>query len=81
MGKETLADKLAKKTFESETIQKNWRGHMLAFGPLLEQAFEENYQAKVHLTAALNYISRRDVKAGFEKLKILSKYCKCDADQ
>ena len=80
MKKETLADKLAKKSFESESFQKSWRVHMQAFGPILEPAFAEDYQSRIHLTAALNHISRREVQAGFDKLKSLKNACQCDAD-
>ena len=80
MKKETLADKLAKKSFMSEAVQKSWKVHMDMFGPILEPAFKEDYQSKVHLGAALNLISRKDVKKGFEKLVKLEKKCANDAD-
>ena len=69
MGKKTLADKMAEKSFKSAAFQKSWQVHMNAFGPILEPAFKENYQARVHLTAALNEISGGKLKKGFEKLK------------
>ena len=81
MKKETLADKLAKKTFFSEDFQKSWGVHMQAFGPILEPAFAEDYQTRIHLTAALNRISRRDVQGGFDKLKSIQKKCVTDADK
>lgn len=81
MKKETLADKLAKKTFFGKDFQKSWAVHMQAFGPILEPAFAENYQARVHLTAALNRISQRDIRGGMEKLKGLQKYCETNADK
>ena len=64
MGKLSLAEKLAKKSFESDAIQKSWQVHLQMFGPILEPAFAGSYQARVHLTAALNHISTRDLKAG-----------------
>ena len=81
MKKETLADKMAKKVFLGKDFQKSWAVHMQAFGPILEPAFEENYQAKVHLTAALNKISQRDIRGGMEKLKEVQKYCETNADK
>ena len=80
MKKETLADKMAKKSFYSEAIQQSWNVHMQVFKPILEPAFKEDYQSKIHLTAALNFISRKDVKKGFDKLRKLEKACKNDAD-
>ena len=44
MKKETLAEKFARKSFESASFQKNWQIHMQAFGPILEPAFSENFQ-------------------------------------
>ena len=81
MAKLTLAEKLAKKTFESDMFQKSWQVHLQTFGPLLEPAFTDSYQARVHLTAALNLISRQDLKGGLEKLKELQKYVETDADK
>ncbi len=81
MKKETIADKLARKSFESEAFQKSWRTHMIAFGPILVPAFPDDYQAKVHLAAALNKISTRDIKGGLDKLKVVQKYCQSNADK
>lgn len=81
MKKLSLADKLAKKAFEGADCQKSWAVHMAAFGPILEPAFAENYQARVHLTAALNLISGRQIAKGLDKLKQLQKYCETDADK
>ncbi len=81
MKKETIADKLARKSFESAAFQKSWRTHMAAFGPILVPAFPEDYQAKVHLAAALNKISSRDIKGGLDKLKVVQKYCQTNADK
>jgi len=81
MAKLPLADKLAKKTFESAKFQQSWSVHMQTFGSLLKPAFTENYQAKVHLTAALNLISSRQIAQGFQKLKELRKFCETDADK
>lgn len=80
MKKETLAEKLAKKSFESTAVQKSWQEHMKAFGPILEPAFTDDYQAKVDLTAALNHISRRDIVKGLKKLQAVETHCVTDAD-
>lgn len=80
MKKETLADKLARKSFESATIQESWQFHARAFGPLLTESFPENYQAKVHLCAALNRISRREGEAGRKKLMELRKHLELPMD-
>lgn len=80
MNKQTIVDKLAKKSFESAAVQKSWQAHMQAFGPILEPAFAENYQARIDLTSALNDISKRDLEKGFQKLKSIQKYCITDDD-
>ena len=81
MKKETLADKFARKSFESAGIQKSWQMHMQAFGPILGPAFPENFQARIHLTNALNHISTRDIRTGLKKLRLVEKFCETDADK
>ena len=81
MKKMTLADKLAKKAFESAAIQKSWQGHLQAFGPIMESAFVDDYQTKTHLCAALNFISNRDFEKGLKKLQPLQEKCETDADK
>lgn len=81
MQKETMAEKLARKAFESGKVQQSWTVHMQAFGPILEPAFAGDYQTRVDLTAALNMISRRDLKGGLDKLKRIQTKCVTDADK
>lgn len=81
MKKETLADKLARKSFESIQFQQSWQVHMRSFGPIMAPAFEDNYQAKVHLCAGLNHISRKQIPQGLAKLSGLDKYVQTDADK
>lgn len=80
MAKQSFAEKLAERSFRSARIQNDWNMHMQAFGPILELAFTESYQAKVHLTAALSALSNHRFKATLNKLKTLQSYCKTDAD-
>ena len=51
-----------------EKIKMNWEVHRQAFGPILEPAFQENQEVRLKLCAALNYISRREVKKGYDIL-------------
>lgn len=81
MKKLSLADKMAKKSFESDQFQKSWAVHMQAFGPILEPAFRDDYQAKVHLCAALNHISSRNLSQGLDKLKTVQKFCVSNEDK
>lgn len=81
MKKKTVVDKLAKNAFDSAPFQKSWSVHMQAFGPILEPAFVEDYQSRVHLVAALNDISNRKIAQGFSKLKELQDACVTDADR
>ena len=77
---EKLRDNLAEKSFHDPKFQQSWEIHMKAFGPILEPAFQDNAAAKVHLTAALNQISRGDTKNGLLSLKNVQPLCKDDAD-
>lgn len=81
MKKMTLADKMAQKSFYGDTIQKSWQAHMQMFGPILEPAFVENYQCRVHLCAALNFISNRDLEKGLKKLQLIQDKLETDADR
>lgn len=81
MKKETLADKLAKKAFQSAKVQDSWAVHMQAFGPILGPAFLENDQARIHLTEALNRLSKRNIKGGMDKLMAIKDACETDADR
>ena len=81
MKRETFAEKLARRSFESAVIQKSWQVHIKAFGPILEPAFVDNYQARLDLTAALNYISNHELKKGLKKLQLLEEVCSTDEDK
>lgn len=81
MKKETFADKMAKKAFDKPDVRKSWDVHMQAFGPILEPAFQNNLQARIHLTAALNHISSRNLAQALVKLKALQKAVVNDADK
>lgn len=81
MKKLSFADKLAKKSFENAQFQKSWAVHMQAFGPILEPAFAEDYQAKIHLTAALNHLSTKNTAQALPKLQILEKHIETDEDR
>ena len=81
MLKESLAEKLARKTFDSAQFQQSWQVHRQAFGPILDPAFEGNYQAKIHLCAGLNHISRKQIPQGLSTISKLDKYVKTDADK
>lgn len=81
MKKKSLAEKMAEKTFHSAQFQQSWAVHMGAFGPILEPAFADDCQSRVHLTAALNLISNRKIRQGLDKLKSLQSRCLTDADR
>lgn len=81
MKKETFADKMARKAFDKPDVRKSWETHMKAFGPILEPAFADNLQARIHLTAALNFISTRNLAQALVKLKALQKAVSNDADK
>lgn len=81
MKKESFADKMARKAFEKPDVRKSWEAHIRAFGPILEPAFADNLQARIHLTAALNHISTRNLAQGLLKLKALQKAVATEADR
>ncbi|MBE6731155.1 MAG: tetratricopeptide repeat protein [Ruminococcaceae bacterium] len=58
-----------------EKLKESWEVHRQAFGPILEPAFVENKEIRIHLTAALNLISRREVKKGYDILMSIKKHC------
>lgn len=64
-----------------ESLEFSWEVHRQAFGPILEPAFVENQQVRVPLIAALNHISRREVKRGLEILQSLKEHCIYDEDK
>ena len=81
MKKKTIADKMAEKSFASPEIKKSWTVHMKAFGPILKPAFAEDYQARIHLCAALNHISSKNLPQALLKLNGLQKHLVNDADK
>ena len=81
MKKESFADKMARKAFDKPDVKKSWQTHVQAFGPILEPAFQNNLQARIHLTAALNMISGRNLAGALLKLKALQKSIVSDADR
>ncbi len=81
MSKPSMADKLAQKSFFNPQFQKSWATHQKAFGPILKPAFQDNYQAKVHLCAALNHIGARELPQALLKLNALQKHLNTDADK
>lgn len=81
MKKPSMSDKLAQKSFNSPEIKKSWAVHMQAFGPILKPAFAEDYQARVHLCAALNHISNKNLPQALLKLNGLQKRLSTDADK
>ena len=81
MAKESLAVKMARKAFYRNDVQQSWKVHMQAFGPILKPAFAENYQAKIHVTAALNHISKGNLPQALPKMQMLQNFCETDADK
>jgi len=81
MKKEGFLEKLIRRTFERSFVQKNWQVHMQTFGPIMEPAFVGNYPARIHLTAALNCVSRSEITKAIKYMEKLDKSCKTDADK
>ena len=64
-----------------EKLLHSWEVHRQAFGPILEPAFQENKEARIHLLAALNLLSRKEVEKAREKLILLKEYCNYGEDK
>lgn len=64
-----------------EALRQSWEVHRQAFGPILEPAFVENPQVRIHLINALNHISRREVQRGLELLQEIRPHCLYDEDK
>lgn len=65
----------------NEALARSWEIHRQAFGPILEPAFPGDVQTRLVLVAALNHLSRRQVREGLELLKPLGDQCRTDADR
>ena len=81
MAKESLANKMARKAFYRNDVQQSWKVHIQAFGPILRPAFSDNFQAKIHLTAALNHISKGNLQQAMPKLQQVQNFIENDADK
>lgn len=62
-------------------FQRAWDNHAAAFGPMLENAYAGDMEARTHLTAALNNLSRGETEAARGRLETLGKAIKTDADK
>lgn len=58
-----------------------WETHRQAFGPILEPAFKDKPSVRIPLTAALNYISRREIQKGIEVLQSIKDQCTANEDK
>ena len=79
--KKTLADKMAEKAFENPNVQKSWQTHLQAFGPILENVFQEDIKSRIHLINALNHLSRQELKKAYKLMQDLEKVCSTDYDK
>lgn len=81
MKKPSPADKKAQKTFNSPQTQQSWAVHMKNYGPILAPAFQEDYQARLNLCAALTHITKKALPQALLKLNSLQKAMVTDADK
>lgn len=81
MKKQSVSDKLAQKNFHNPQFQKSWAAHMKAYGPILKDAFPEDFQAKLHLGNALTHITSKNQAQALLKLNSLQKHLVTDADK
>lgn len=76
-----LVEKMAQKTFESDTVQRSWQVHAKALAPLLDHVFEHSWAARVRLTGALNTLTRKEpLQAMKQLMELEQKCCKTDND-
>lgn len=76
---ENMSDEAFDKAKES--LEFSWEVHRQAYRSILEPAFVENQQVRIPLIAALNHISRREVKRGLEILQSLKEHYIYDEDK
>ena len=85
MGIKNIFSKLTDKALSSPAyqakFQKAWETHAAAFGPIIEHAFEGDMEARTHLAAALNNLSRGEAEPARSRLEQLSKAVKTDEDK
>ena len=81
MAKLSAADKKAQKLLNNPQFQQNWATHMKSFGPILEDAFAEDAQARVNLCSALTHITGKNLPQALIKLNGLQKSLVTDADK
>ncbi len=77
---QSVKDKIAEKTVQTDSYQASWAVHTKAFGPILEPAFREDHEARVRLVAALNRLSRGELQPALDGLMSLKDRCKTRAD-
>lgn len=81
MSIKSILNKLSEKAMNSDKFQKAWNTHAAVFGPIMENAFVDDPVARTHLIAALNNISRGEIKPAQDRMNQLSKLAKNDADK
>ncbi len=81
MKKKTLADKIADKAFENPKFKAKWDEMMTVFGPIVQDAFVDNSQIRVHLANAINNISGGDLKKAIGLLEKVKEAVETEADE
>ena len=79
MNENNLFEALKKYALDSDNYKKWRKEHTKVFGNLFEDAFSQNEEAQICLTAALINISQREFDLAMPKLDMLEKICTTDS--
>lgn len=81
MNENNLFEALKKYALDSDNYKKWRKEHTKVFGNLFEDAFSQNEEAQICLTAALINISQREFDLAMPKLDMLEKICTTELDE
>ena len=81
MTKPGRVDKKTQKLLNDPQYLKNWAAHGKNYGPIVQEAFAEDPQARVALCSALTHITGKNQAQALLKLNSLQKHLALDADR
>ena len=76
-----VKNKMLENSAFQEKFQQAWNVHAAVFGPMMEPAFAGNNEARTHMLAALNQISKNETDKAMQTLRQLEKHLRNDADR
>ena len=80
MRKETLSQRKARMTNQSNEFQNKWKYYVLKYGPIIDEPFVNDYRARIQLINILDGMDRLNESVLSYKIDKLIDYCFCDRD-